>query len=195
MKSEIKTYERNEYGVITSYPPDRNVENKDNYLGIFPEYTHIGINAGDSNRPVVLTLVVDLSKTEPREMPLIPQLNIKKGPSFHGSNFNNNSSLELSKRQLLLIAEAMQDSDRIVITSPDSYNYSEIKKSIEAASIEFPEDCKNLQKVYGKAGYICSLSDCDRVWKKVSDLWCASWLSFSAFTDEDIIKHSKPFLE
>jgi hypothetical protein len=132
-KKELRHYVRNEDGTIYSTPADKppQLPLKDGYtyLGLFSKYNPIAFNAHDSDQAILVVVQIDLDKTAPRSDLNIPDLNIKRAGGYHSPGYNHNSSLSINRQQLLKIADLLQESDRVVISSPDSYDESLIKKS------------------------------------------------------------------
>lgn len=54
------------------------------------------------------------------------------GVSHHGSDFNNNGSVALSRDDLIRIANEMQDGDSLIICVPDTINHRKFMDGINS---------------------------------------------------------------
>lgn len=97
-----------------------------NYIGTFSEYNPIGLKQG-----MVVAVVKDNLTTDKQKDFKLPGFKLKGGMSYHGHSFNNNVSIYLSKAELLEIAEAMDDTDKLWISVPDEFSEYEILTDID----------------------------------------------------------------
>jgi len=67
-------------------------------------------------------------------------------------------------------------------------------KKIEIKVTRYPEDCRKIQQVLRDRGYEASLSDCEVLWERYSDMMCAGWMNLDE-TDERIFDNISNYIE
>jgi len=67
-------------------------------------------------------------------------------------------------------------------------------KKIEINVTRYPEDCRKIQQVLRDRGYEASLSECETLWEKYSDMMCAGWMCLSD-TDDEIFDCISNYIE
>lgn len=114
----------------SSIPADRlinELESQDvNYIGTFSKFNPIGYEDGLS---VVVVKDFGASINQQKDFKL-DGFRLKRGLSYHGSNFNNNNSISFSKQDLLRIANEMDDTNELWISNPDSINVDQFKEDV-----------------------------------------------------------------
>jgi hypothetical protein len=55
---------------------------------------------------------------------------------------------------------------------------------MEYIDIDDIKDCKRIQQILLDHGYEASLKECQKLWQKRSDDWCAGWLILPDSDDE-----------
>jgi len=82
-----------------------------------------------STNPVVMVIHKDVYNSEPHD-------DIKLGYAFdviggyHSEEFNCNGGFRLDKEALLYLVSILKDSDELVITSPNNYDYKRFTEDI-----------------------------------------------------------------
>lgn len=86
-----------------------------NYIGTFSEYNPIGYE----DRIAVYIKKETTSSINQQKPFKLPGFRLKRGMSYHGSDFNNNKAISFDKQDLLRIANAMDDTDSLQIAITD----------------------------------------------------------------------------
>jgi len=97
------------------------------YIGSFSEFNPIGLIG---RLAVYVRKNTTVSINQQHDFKL-PGFVLKSGLGYHGSDFNNNTAIKFTKRDLLRIANEMDDTDELQIALVDSIDTNKFKKSIK----------------------------------------------------------------
>jgi hypothetical protein len=105
------------------------------YIGHFSEWNPIGLYGGYSISKLAVLVKKETSTTlVQKEFKLEGKPNLGDYTGYHGSDFNNNHGVSFSKQQLLTLAAAMDDTDRLMVLNADSVDRDIFYKGIEAVT-------------------------------------------------------------
>lgn len=103
-----------------------------NYIGSFSEFNPIAAEYIVGGGTLALYVRKESSESINQQKEFrVPGLEPSRGLSYHGSDFNNNDSFELTKQQLLQIAHAMDDTDTLQIAVFDEFDDEVFSDGIE----------------------------------------------------------------
>lgn len=87
------------------------------YIGTFSEYNPIGLN---SREDLAVHVVKETTQSVNQQKPFkLEGFKVKSGMHLHSDKYNCNSSVAFSKQDLLRIAHAMDDTDRLQVDYVD----------------------------------------------------------------------------
>ena len=118
-------------------PADRLIndlgDSGEDYIGTFSEHNPLGYSHRGN---IAVTVLKDASDdlAKPQKDFKLPGFVVKESIGMHSEDFNNNGSVQFSKQDLLQIANAMDDSDKLHICSPDQINTIEFQKGIHSVT-------------------------------------------------------------
>lgn len=70
-----------------------------------------------------------------------------------------------------------------------------VKSHIDEARIEYPEDCERIKQVLAYYDLDASLEQCQDLWERYSDTYCAGWLAgLDTMTYEEIYRCVQEFI-
>jgi hypothetical protein len=65
----------------------------------------------------------------------------------------------------------------------------------DTTSIRHPDDCIKIQSILNVHGCMATMEECQELWERHSEDYCAGWLMIDSYSDENIWNILLPYLE